>query len=312
MAVLSELTSFPKFIDAICFNETGHLAVAASNLIGRTWNGLLAVYNDPKFAPHLPHIECASQNEAGCTDVHWIDDNQLVIGTDAGTVEVWKTNQQPLLENSVMLAEHDDLIAAISVSKRLKQIASASWDGCIKLWDLEVDMSIHSIRIHSDKVLDIKWNENVPDVFASASEDGTVKMYDNRCDRRPVTVLLQSDKYFPTCVNWSSEQNICVGFSGGQLDMYDSRKPLNNVMHKEEHSGRVNKVISFRNSYVATASDDMTVKVYDMKLDFDVVYTDNRHSDFVKGLAFCKKDNSLWTSGWDGTILSHAPAEKIK
>lgn len=300
---LTGVTQFPKYIDEISFNESGQLVVAASNLTGRSWNGLLAVFNDAAFAPNIPHIDYASLNEAGCTDVQWIDENRVVAATDAGTVEVWKLKDAPIMENIVMLSEHDDVCSAISVSNHSKQIVSAGWDGYIKLWDLEVDLSIHSIRIHTDKVLDILWNDLTTDVFASASEDSTIKIYDNRETGKPASLLYSCDSQYPICLDWIDDNRLCVGYSSGAISLLDMRMPNKQTHQINIHKKSINNILCF-NGHIASGSDDMMVYVHKLA-DLKLTYSNNSHTDYVMGLAFNKRDDMLWSSAWDGCVLKH-------
>jgi len=300
---LTGVSQFPKHIDGIKFNKTGQLGIAASNLTGRTWDGLLAVFNDAQFAPNIPHIDYAALNETGCTDMQWIDENRIVTATDAGTVEVWQLKDAPVMENIVMLSEHDDVCSAVSVSSHSKQIISASWDNCIKLWDLEVDLSIHSIHIHTDKVLDVLWNPFVADVFASASEDGTVKIYDNRESEKPASMLSRSDTQHPICLDWVDENRLCVGYSTGDISFLDMRTPNKQTDQIHPHLKAVNNILYF-DGYVASASDDMMVCIHQLS-DLKLTYFDIRHSDYVMGLAYNERDGSLWSSAWDGCVLKH-------
>ena len=308
MTTVEELTGvslFPKHIDQISLNgDTGQLAVSASNLTGRTWNGVIAVFNDAKFAPNIPHLDYACVNEAGVTDIEWIDETRIVIGTDAGSVEVWQLKDAPMLENTMLLHEHDDICSAISISKHSKQIISASWDNCIKLWDLEVDLSIHSIRIHTDRVFDVLWNHYKSDVFATASEDGTVKMYDNRDTGKPCSVLHSSDRFHPTCLDWLNETSICAGYCDGMTRLLDTRNSNGPLAEIRTHKKAINDILCF-NDYVATCSDDMKVSLYHLKDNLQT-YSDDRHTDYVTGLTLNGKDRSLWSCAWDGTVLQHS------
>merc|ERR1719318_34338 len=170
MESFSEATgvyNLPKFFDGITFNESNQLALVSSNLTGKFWHGAIGVFNDAKLAPNMPHLDYAAMNEAGCLDVVWIDAERLAVATDNGTVDVWKLKESPVMENIIMLDEHDDICSSVDISRHSGQLLSGSYDHTIKIWDLEVDLSINTIILHLDRVLDVKWCKQSHSIFAS-------------------------------------------------------------------------------------------------------------------------------------------------
>ena len=296
------VVTIPKFLDGISFNENGQLALAASNLNGKTWDGVIAVFNDAHFAPNIPHIDNGSLNESGCTAIDWIDTENIVTSTDAGTIEIWKKSESLMLENSVVFAEHNDVCSSISVLKQTKHLVSGSWDGSIKIWDLQTDAALHTIMYHADKVLDVTWDTNSVGIFASASEDGTVKVYDNRNEGKPGCLLLYNQISHPTCLSWKSSNYVFGGFNNGEIILLDLRYPCSCPLRViKAHRKSINKLISIEN-LIISASNDFSVKMHN---DFECVYENDRHSDYVQDLALQDNTKSVWSCGWDGVLFEH-------
>ena len=108
----------------------GELAVTASNLTSRKWNGILAVYSDPKFAPAVPHIDVGTETEAGNSDVVWLDEKRLLVASDSGAVDLWTVlDSGRTIENSMSYLEHNDVCSSISLNLTKQQVVSGSWDG---------------------------------------------------------------------------------------------------------------------------------------------------------------------------------------
>ena len=301
------ITKMPQFLDAISFNKLGYMAIGSSNMLGPYWNGALAVFKDHKLAPNIPHIDYGTVSDTGFVDVVWLTESKLLVGTDTGSVEVWELKEGPIMENQITFIEHDDVCSAVTFSEHSNQIASSSWDGSIKIWDLAVDLSIHSIRFHTDKVLDVLFNPISSDVFATASEDGTIKIYDNRQSDKPAFLLFHQEIDYPCAIDWKSETELVAGFSNGDICHLDTRKRREAVARQHTHKKSVNCVQFHPNckDLLASCSNDLSVKVYNIKNDTEIYSGTNMHIDYVKKVAFHPVDHNLWSCGWDGQILEH-------
>jgi len=308
MNVLEEktgITFIPKHIDCVDINEKGQLVLAASNLAGNCWNGLSAVFNDPQFAPNIPHVDYGALNETGCTNVEWFDENKIVLSTDAGTIELWELKEAPVIDNVQVFSPHDDVCCSLNVNKYTSQIISSSWDCTIKVWDLEVELAINNLRIHSDRVLDVLWNPTISDVFASVSCDGYTLIHDNRAKEKPVSITSYTEETYPTSICWLSEQDLCVGFENGEMITYDIRN--NNILRTfRNHKKTINEIAYLRSSdSIITVSDDMTVKVSANNDIASVLYTDTRHTDYVRSVCIDYHSSFFYTSGWDCQVNRH-------
>jgi WD40 repeat protein len=117
-------------VDALEFSDKNSLLVATSQLTGRIWNGEIHVLDftdDWKISKTFP-------SGGGITSVAWLGKNSEVFACagDDGTIAIWslvhnmkKDKLQPLR----LLAEHDDVISALSINKEDNEtMLSASWD----------------------------------------------------------------------------------------------------------------------------------------------------------------------------------------
>ena len=134
--VLNQVTTYPVSYDKNDVKQhyipflDGTLALIASNLASRTWNGILAIYSDPNFAPAVPHIDIGTETEAGNSDVIWIDDKRLLVASDSGAVDLWTVlDEGRAIENSLSYLEHDDVCSSICLNASKQQVVSGSWDG---------------------------------------------------------------------------------------------------------------------------------------------------------------------------------------
>jgi len=298
------VVTLPKYFDGMSLNVNKQLVLVSSNLTGKFWHGAIGVFNEPKMAPNVPHMDYGTSVEGGCVDVVWVDSERVCVATDHGTIDVWKLKDCPVIENSVVLAEHNDICSTLDISNHSQQLVSGSYDRTIKLWDLEVDLSINTLNVHTDKVLDVAWSKHAMNIFVSASEDGSVKLYDNRVTTTPCSRLFTSDNAFPVCVDWMGENTLCVGFSNGDVGMLDTNDPGKLQHTIKAHSKTVNNVLHVNDSTVVSVSDDMTVKVHQLDTGM-TLYTDCSHTDYVQDVVFSRDESLLYTCGYDGQIITH-------
>jgi len=305
------LQEIPQYLEGLSFHEsTGQLAVASSNLTGRDWDGAVTIFDDAKFAPNLPHLDYGYKTEAGAKAIEWINESRLVVSTDAGCLEILDLKERPNLENTLRLIEHGDMCSTVSVNKQTEQLLSGDYDSIIKLWDLEVDMSINTFNLHSGVVHQVKWNQNSKETFGSVSEDQHVMLYDNRKDERPALCVGKSRMYFPTCLEWLSSDEMAVGLSNGDIVFYDVRNLSEEKKSIKAHAKYITTIVE-NNGIIFSGSEDCYVKGHDIKL-FDSVYSSKNHTDYVKCLCVNPKDNTLWSCGWAGQIFCHENTKKAQ
>lgn len=63
----------------------------------------------------------------------------------------------------------------------------------------------------------------------------------------------------------------------------------------------------FSPNQLAGCCDGNVVKIFDTDKSLATIYEDDRHRDFVRGLAW--QQNKLLTCSWDNTVLHHSLVE---
>nr|CAD7596913.1 unnamed protein product [Timema genevievae] len=122
--------------------------------------------------------------------------------------------------------------------------------------------------------------------------DGTVHMWDT-CQTKPASVVMksinpQSSPSF-TSVSWQPSKSgvLAIGSSIGTVTLTDTRllKP-----------------------FIQFSQFDRSI----YRLRFaDHNYSDDRHEDFVRGLAWNPKTEQLYSCGWDKKVLVHSPSPNM-
>ncbi|KAL5371372.1 hypothetical protein DPSP01_014308 [Paraphaeosphaeria sporulosa] len=239
------------------------------------------------------------------------------------------------------LEGHSDYVASIAFSRDATQLASASYDRTVKIWDACSGACLRTLEGHSDYVASIAFSRDATQL-ASASYDRTVKIWDARsgaCLRtleghsdyvasiafsRDATQLA-SASYDRTVKIWDVRSNACLrtleGHSGYVrsitfsfdatqlasasddrfLKIWDARSGAC-LQTLKGHSVSVRSVAFSRDAtQLASASDDRTIKIWDARSGA-CLRTLEGHSDYVASIAFSRDATQLASASYDRTI----------
>ncbi|QZZ22929.1 WD40 repeat domain-containing protein [Leptothermofonsia sichuanensis E412] len=205
--------------------------------------------------------------------------------------------QQALFEVSEQnrLSRHNSVVAGVSFSPDGKTIASASWDGTVKLWSRE-GRELHTLKGHTAGVSSVHFS---PDgrTLASASWDGTVKLW-NRNGRNFLT--LQGHPAAVSRVRFSPDGKTIASAS------WDKTIKLWSLAGKVLHTlqGHTDAVYSISFSpdgkTLASASADKTVKLW--SLEGRELRTLKGHKAKVYDVRFSPDGKTLASASEDKTV----------
>lgn len=270
-------------LDGVAQSE-GVAAVALSQLDGDSWRGGLEIVSCENLESRASVVLAS-----GAADVAWCrqmivlacDDGDVVCATAGGTV-------------SGRLAEHDGPVASVAARDEL---ASASTDGTLKLWDLERARSSRTIQL-TGAATALAWVD--ASVVCCAADDGTVSTFDVRCDE-PASIVRGGA--VPTCALCLVGDRVVAGLEDGTLVVRDARdlSVVDSLDAVHQPGAPVCAITTSSSGLLATASDDCSVCLLDAATSKLVRRYMPLHSDYVRGLAFC--EDSLLTAGWDGRLL---------
>ncbi|KAG2739015.1 WD40 repeat-like protein [Suillus brevipes Sb2] len=104
-----------------------------------------------------------------------LPDKKRIIVNNGGSLQVWD------LETGTQVGEEwedeDFRLVTIALSPDGKKIASGSWDGAVKLWNVDTGKVIKTWKGHTDRVNSVSWSSDGERVV-SGSSDGMFTVWD--------------------------------------------------------------------------------------------------------------------------------------
>lgn len=212
-----------------------------------------------------------------------------------GDVVIWQADGKRLAD----LSGHQTAVWAVDISADGKTVATAGYDGLVKLWDLPGRKHQADLKKHTGWVRSLSFS---PDGsrLATAGEDGTVVLW-NVAKGTPVAAVKAHDGP-ATAVAYSPDGTVLVTGGGDQLV-----KQWNAVdgTAMGQFTGHTDTIwaIAFTpaGDRLVSAGADRTVKVWDAGSKKGVA-TLTGHKDWVTSIA-CNQDGSRLVSGsLDGAV----------
>ncbi|MBG1240061.1 WD40 repeat domain-containing protein, partial [Nostoc sp. NZL] len=197
------------------------------------------------------------------------------------------------------LEGHSDRVNSVVYSPNGQQLASASYDKTIKIWDVSSGKLLKTLTGHNDTVRSVAYNPNGKQL-ASASFDKTIKIWDLSSGQLLKTLTGHSD----------TVRNIAYSPKGQQLASASDDKTikiwdLSSGKLLKTLTGHSSAVISVAFSpngqYLASASSDKTIKIWDLSSDKPLKSLTG-HSSGVNSVAFSPNGKQLASASFDKTI----------
>ncbi|KAJ2782472.1 peroxisomal targeting signal 2 receptor [Coemansia interrupta] len=184
------------------------------------------------------------------------------------------------------------------------QLATASGDGSIKLWD--ITLSRHPIaqwKEHKRETMCVEWNYTAKTSFLSSSWDGTVKLWNPNSPQSLRTFAEHTGCVYTSA--WSPRQPDQFASCGEDktVKLWSTNEP--NGRSIASFGGHVDQVVSLDwNKYspelFVTSSTDRTIKVWDIRNPRGNITMFGPFEFPVRRVRFCPfSPNFIATAGYD-------------
>ncbi len=210
------------------------------------------------------------------------------------------------------LQGHSDVVAACSIVSRTDGdvVVSASSDGTLKVWDVQMGTQQLTLRGHTGAVNGCAIGPK-GDYIVSASSDGTLKIWDAYTGTNDLTLYGHTDTVNACAVSPIGDYIVSAS-ADGTLRLWDAhtgeiRKPL--CWHEEAVNACA---VSPTGDYIVSASSDSTLKIWDVHTG-KIRKTLCGHSGSVSGCAVNAMADAIVSSSADGTLKvwdAHTGAER--
>ncbi|KAF8748533.1 WD40 repeat-like protein [Rhizoctonia solani] len=259
------------------------------------------------FACHPP-TDNSTRFKAHNQQVHSIafssNGTRLVSGSKDATMSVWDTQSWSRVLGPIK--GHSRGIETVIFSPDDKLIISGSNDKTIRIWDAQSGQPIlDPLAGHSNFITSVAISSS-GNLIASGSGDESIRVW-NAQSRDQVLKPLVHRSYVTSVIFSSDEATLYCGAVDSTIKAWDI-KTGNMVLHRPftGHTGAIRCIAvsshGSRETYVASGSDDCTIRVWDPTTGETSFGPFRNHSHLVRSVAFSHDNTRVVSGSKDGFV----------
>ncbi len=195
------------------------------------------------------------------------------------------------------LEGHDNLVTSVNFSPDGKTLVSGSWDGTIKLWNVETGKEIRTLKGHDGYVLSVNFS---PDgkTLVSGSDDNTIKLWNVETGKEIRT--LKGHDSSVLSVNFSPDGKTLVSGSWQTVKLWNVETGQE-IRTLKGHDNRVKSVNFSPDGKTLVSGSWQTVKLWNVETG-EEIRTLKGHDDWVNSVNFSPDGKTLVSGSGDNTI----------
>jgi WD40 repeat protein len=196
------------------------------------------------------------------------------------------------------LPGHSSGVSSVTFSRDGRQLLSGSWDGSLRLWDVETECTLQSIRGHSDDATSVVFVGDET-ILASASSDTTIKFWD--ADSGSLLQQLNDHNDRISGLAYADDSGELASGSGdGTIRIWDIENGSAVRILPGDHGGVWSIAITDDGRQLVSGSGDGTISIWDIRAK-SIVRKLEGHADGVQSVAI--RRDRLASGSWDRTIM---------
>ena len=200
------------------------------------------------------------------------------------------------------LEGHTAGVHALAFKPQSYILASGSFDGTIRIWDMENQEHVRTLRGHTDEVHSIAWS---PDgsMIASAGADDRVRLWNPNNEDEIQSLHREEKKVWSfSSVGFGLDGiTLVIGDGNGNIYIWDMENE-EQVRTLQGHTDEVHSMAFHPNGQLlATGSHDATIRLWNLNTGNHVA-TLQGHADGVESVVFHPDGQTLVSGSKDGTI----------
>jgi hypothetical protein len=197
------------------------------------------------------------------------------------------------------LTGHTAAVYDVAFSPKGRWLASASYDGTVKVWDMTTGKLLRDLSDHTGAVYGVAFSPDGTRI-ASAGQDQTVKIWDSTRDRKPLTLTGHAAAVYDVAFSPKGRWLASASYDG-TVKVWDMISGQEAGILKGHAAWVYSLAFSPDGTRIATASMDQTVKVWDTATCHDLL-TLRGHNNLVWDVAFSPDGTRIASAGRDGTV----------
>lgn len=297
-------------------------------------SGQFKIINSTRFTQtHSQHFSTRSISSIQITK----DDSLAILSSKDGKLHIYNLESHHSVYSITL---HSSAITSLALSTCNKYIYSGSEDSCIKIWNIQEQFEEFQIKAHNESVTCLHVNA-VNGLILSGSKDESINLWVSK-DKYLIKKLSGHDRQIFTVTSSSSfiatgsadqsvivwdyktmsvksritdlpdrvlslvfaldARSLFIGLANGDIfscELSQDSKPLRIAGHDEA----VTCLIQNKDKRLISASNDHSVKVWDLSEEFKQMCTLNEHKQKVSALAYSEAVEYLASGSADKMIV---------
>jgi guanine nucleotide-binding protein subunit beta-2-like 1 protein len=207
-------------------------------------------------------------------------DNFLISSSRDKSLLIWKLKPEGVEEEELgtpfrLLKGHSHFIQELSLSSDCAHCLTASWDGLIRMWDINEGKTIRNFKGHTKDVLSVAFSQDNRQII-SGGRDKTIRLWNILGENKYTIESAHND--WVSAVRFSPDTKQDLFFSAGwdrKVRLWDKKKMSEFVPDQPiNYSSQYINTLSIAPSgvFVATGGKEGVLKIWSVKQKQDLSY----------------------------------------